>query len=166
MSEVSDQKLFASTTILGNVRSLQQTGYNRDAPRARGNQLIEIVDLDSADAKNRDADFVMDPLNPRQSNRLVIWFCWSREDWTEADVIGAFSLRSDRLLQTVRGFSGEHGPAGFFSCVRDRIVILPDVHAFNRNFRRDFSVIVDDQRNSSLESDFVERACKIDNLCE
>ena len=144
MSEVSDQKLFASAGIFGDIGRLKQTGDNRDASCARGNQLIEIVDLNPADAKNRDGDFVMDPFNPRQSDRLVIRFRRSGEDWAEADVICAFPLRRDRLLQTVCGFSDEHGPAGFFSCVRDRIVILPDVHAFNRNLRRDFSVIVDD----------------------
>ncbi len=117
--------------------------------RARGNELPEIVDLNSADAKNRDGDFVMNAFDTRQSDRLVIRLRWSRENRAKPNVIRAFAFRRNRLLQTVRGFSDENVAAGFFACMRDRIVILSDVHAFNRNLRRNFSMIVNDQRNSS-----------------
>src|ERR1700730_19148535 len=106
--------------------------------------MTEIVDLDSADAKNRDSDFVMNSFDTRQSDRLVIRFRWSRENRTEPNVIRAFAIRCQRLLEAVRGFSDENMVARFLACVRNRILILPDVNAFNRNLGRDLSVIVND----------------------
>ncbi len=50
--------------------------------------------------------------------------------------------------------------------MRDRIVILSDVHAFNRNLGRDFSVIVNNQRNSSSRDDWVQLVSKIDKFSD
>ena len=61
--------------------------------------MTEVIDLDSANAKNRDGDFVMNPFDTRQSDWLVIWFSWSRENWTESDVIRTFAFRRDCLLR-------------------------------------------------------------------
>src|SRR5439155_256722 len=86
------EQSFTRPRVLGDVGRSQQTGNNCDTSRARRNHLPEIVDLNSADAKSRDGDFVMNPFDARQSDRLIIRLRWRRENWAEADVIRAFAF--------------------------------------------------------------------------
>ena len=86
----------------------------------------------------------MDPLDTRLSDRLVIRLRWSGENRTEPDVIRAFAFRRNRLLQTVSRFSDENMAASFFTCVRERVVVLAEMNSFHRNLGRNFRVIVHD----------------------
>src|SRR5438132_6865495 len=130
--------------ILRDVGRFKQSGNKRNASRPGGNQLAEIFDLYSADAKNRDRDFVMDPLDTPLSDRLVIRLRWSGENRTEPDVIRAFAFRRNRLLQTVSRFSDENVAASFLACVRKRVVVLSEMNSFHWNLGRNFRVIVHD----------------------
>src|SRR5207253_10814540 len=106
---------------------------------------LQIVDVDSSDAENRQAHFGMHASNIGEANGRVVRFCGRGEDWAESDIIRPFALCPARLLKTVRGFSDQNVAPRFASRELDRIVMLTDVHPFNGHPAGDFGVIIDNQ---------------------
>ena len=163
-SEVSDQKFFATARILCDVRGVEQTGNNYNALRTGRDDLFEIVDLDSADAKDRERYIDMHAFDVAQTYRFVIGLSRRCKDRTEPDVIRAFAPRGDGLLETVRRFSDNQRPPSFFADNCNRIVILTNVHAFHWNSCRDLGVVIHDQRRGRSRCNLVQLAGKIDNF--
>src|SRR5229473_282023 len=100
--ELRSERPFGHARIFSDVRRFEQAGYDSDAARAGGDHLLKIIDLDTADAENRQTDFYMDLLNIRKTDGHVVRFCGRRENRTEADIVGAFALRCARLAKAVR----------------------------------------------------------------
>ena len=90
-----------------------------------------------------------------KTDRLVIRFCRSRENRAESDVVRTFALRRARLLQAVCGFADQNFAACFLSHDLDQVIILADVHSFDRHAPRDFSVIVHDQWRGRFRCQFM-----------
>jgi hypothetical protein len=144
-----------------------EQGGNHHYPFCSGvDDALEIVDINSADAENRQANIDMCLLDLAQTNRLVIGFGWGGENRAEADVIGAVALRGPGLVKTVGGFADDDLAACLLSSDGDRVVILTHVNAFDRNLRCDFGMVVHDQRGAGLNRDFVKRGRKIDKLVD
>src|ERR1700756_2755927 len=101
LAKTGSQQFFTSAGVGGNVGSFEQSGNNSNSARAGGNDFREIVILDSADAKDRQGQIEMHPVNIFQSNRFVIGLGWRGKDWTEANVIGPFALRCNGLLEAM-----------------------------------------------------------------
>jgi hypothetical protein len=99
-----------------------------------------------------------------QTDWFVIRFGRRHEDRSKADVIGALGLRGERLGEAVSRFADQNRAIGLCACGRNRIVILADVHALNRNFARHLGTIVHDQWHRRRSCDLVEFARKIDKL--
>src|SRR5437870_1289199 len=97
--------LFASASIFEDIRSFEQTGNDGDAARAGGDDFFEIVDLDSADAKDRQRDSDMHAVDLVQTDWFIIGFGGRCKNRAEPDVIGAFALCCERLLKAVRRFA-------------------------------------------------------------
>src|SRR4029450_6902398 len=102
---------FAATRIFSDIRRFEQAGYNRDTMRASADHLLEIVDLNSTNAEDREIYVEMRLFDIFGSDRLIIGFRRRREDRAEADVIGAFTLRFSGLLEAVGRFSNEQRPS-------------------------------------------------------
>src|SRR5207247_2095189 len=80
----------------------EQAGYNRDTARAGGDHLLEIIDLDSTNAEDREIYIEMRLLDVFESDRLIIGFGRRCENRTEADIISALALCCARLAKAVR----------------------------------------------------------------
>src|SRR2546430_1073440 len=96
---------FACARIFRDVGRVEQTGTDRDPLSAGRKNFAQIVDLDSADEKSRDVDLVVNAFDSVQSNGLIVRLGRRRENRTKANIVRAFPLRRDRLLQTVGRFS-------------------------------------------------------------
>src|SRR4026209_1085656 len=101
---VSRQHIRGAARVINNAVCLEQGRNHDNALRTRVDHLLKIVDVNSADTKDRDTDVEMNLPDVAQPDWLVIWFCWRGEDRTKSDVIGAFAQRPVRLRQTVRRF--------------------------------------------------------------
>ena len=64
--------------------------------------LLKIVDVDSADAEDRQIDFGVNLFDVGNADGLVVRFGWSGKNRSESDVIGAFASSSSCLLEAVR----------------------------------------------------------------
>ena len=95
------EQSLGSACVLNNVRRFEQARYNCNATCTSSDDLFEIVDFNSANAKDRKSHCPMDALNLLQPDRLIIRFGWRGENRAEANVIGAFVLRRHRLLEIV-----------------------------------------------------------------
>src|SRR5207247_3801523 len=92
------EQSLGSACVLSNVRRFEQARYNCNAKCTSSDDLFEIVDFNSANAKDWKSHVPMHALNLLQPDRLIIRFGWRGENRTEANVIGAFVLRRHRLL--------------------------------------------------------------------
>ena len=142
-----------------------EQGRNHDnALRPGINHLLKIIDVDSPDAENRDANIEMDVPDVAQPDWLVIRFCWRGEDRTESDVIRAFVPRCVRLGETVRRFTNNQISSSFLACNKNGIVVLSNVHAFDGNLRRDLGMVIHNQRRVRSGSDLMNLGREIDQL--
>ena len=87
--------------------------------------------------------------NGVQTDRRVLWLCWCGKYRAETDVVGAFALGGQRLGDIVRRFSYDYRAIHRGAHFCNRIVVLTDMNSLDHNANRDFSVIVNDQRNIS-----------------
>ena len=76
---------------------------------------------------------------------MIIGFSGRCKNRAEPDVIRAFALCCERLLKAVRRFSNQQISSRLFPGHSHRIIILANVHAFERNALGDQRVIVYDQ---------------------
>src|SRR6266700_2407685 len=98
------QHIGGAARVINDAVRFEQ-GRNHDhALGASINNALKIVDVDSADAEDRETDFRMNSLDIGKPNGRVVGFCGRGKDWPEPDVIGAFALRRYRLLKAVSGF--------------------------------------------------------------
>ena len=98
----------------------------------------------------------MNPFDICKADGRVVRFCGRGEDRAEADIVRAFMLRCERLVEAVRGFSNQNNASGFAPRDFDRIVILSDMHAFYWDPAGDFRVIIHDERRGRSRGDFVQ----------
>src|ERR1700730_3897920 len=145
-SDIRSQKLFASASILDEICGFEQTGNDGDTARAGSEDLFEVLELYSADAKDRQRDRDMRAVDLLQTDYLIIWFGGRCKNRAEPDVIGAFALCCECLLKAVRRFSNQQSSSRLFAGHSNRIIILTNVYAFERNTLGDQRVIVYDQR--------------------
>src|SRR6266480_3115946 len=88
--------------VINNAVRLEQSG-NHDNTLCPGvDNCLQIIDVDSANAENRDVHIEMGLFDFAQTNWFVIRFRRRVEDWAKADVISAFGSRRARLRQAVR----------------------------------------------------------------
>ena len=97
----SIEGVFHCSRITSDVSGLQETGDNHDALGPCFDQFRQIVQLDAADTENRNANGLVDPDDIIQADGRIVGLCRSRENWAEADVIGAFIKSTDRLVDAV-----------------------------------------------------------------
>src|SRR6266478_2198802 len=88
----------ASASVFDDIRRFEQAGDNCNTTGAGRDDLLEGVDLNSADTKDRENYIAMDTLNLLQSDRLVIGFGRRRENRAEPKVIVAFALPCQGLI--------------------------------------------------------------------
>ena len=101
-----------------------------------------------------------------QSDRFVVWFRRGGENWAETDVVSTFALGRNRLLEAVCRFSHHHRPSHFLPDDCDSVVILANMHAFDRHMLCDFGVIVHDQGDGKRGRNLVKLASKIGKLAK
>src|ERR1700686_624603 len=142
--ECRSEQSLSHACIFDDVGRFEQTGNDGDTARAGSEDLLEVLDLYSADAKDRQRDSGMDAVDLLQTDWLIIGFGGGFKNRAESDVIGAFALRCERLLKAVRRFSNQQSSSRLFPGRRNRIIILANVHAFERNTLGDQCVIVYD----------------------
>ena len=70
-------------------------------PCAGIDDLLQIIDVDSADAEDRQIHFRVNSLDIGKADRRVVGFGRCGEDWAEADVICAFALRGNSLFEAM-----------------------------------------------------------------
>src|SRR6266550_1867151 len=160
------QHVGSAARVINNAVRFEQGGNHGNALRTRVDHLLKIVDVNSADTKDRDIDVEMNLPDVAQPDWLVIWFCWRGEDRTKSDVIGAFAQRRVRLGQTVRRFSNNQISSSFLACNKNRIVVLSNVHAFDGNPRRDLRIIIHDQRRVRAGCDLMDLRGEIDQFVD
>ena len=73
---------------------LKQSRDDHDSSRAGSDDFGQILQLDSADAKDRNAHRFVNSPNLLKADRRIIGFGRRREDRTEANVVGAFVKRA------------------------------------------------------------------------
>src|SRR5205814_8613540 len=98
------EQSLGSARVLSNVRCFEQARYNCNAKCTSSDDLFEIVDFNSANAKDRKSHVPMHALNLLQPDRLIIRFDWRGENRTEDNVIGPFVARRQCLHAVVSGF--------------------------------------------------------------
>src|SRR5205823_1393500 len=96
--ECRSKQLLSDACIFGDVGRFEQAGDERKAARAGGQDLLEVLDLYSADAKDRQCDNGMHAVDLLQTDWLIIGFCGRCKNRAEPDVIRAFALCCERLL--------------------------------------------------------------------
>src|SRR5713101_2130574 len=121
--ECRSKQLLSDTCIFGDVGRFEQAGDERDAPRAGRDDLLEVLDLYSADAKDRQRDSDMHAVDLVQTDWLIIGFGGGCKNRAETDVIGAFALRRECLLKAVRRFPNQQSASRLFPGHSNRIVI-------------------------------------------
>ncbi len=91
------------------MRARSQRGLSRVATRndhesfcACAQYIWKVVDLDSADAEDREAYCTVDAGDVGETDRGVVRLCRRREQWPEADVISALAFGSDGLVEAMR----------------------------------------------------------------
>src|SRR5437667_5742743 len=104
-AEHSCQHVGGAARVINNAVRLQQSRNHHNALCTRVDHTLQIVDVDPANAEDRGPDFCVDPPDVCEADRRIVRFCGRGEDWAESDVVRAFALRCQRLLQAVRGFS-------------------------------------------------------------
>jgi len=144
--ECRSKQLLSDACIFGEVGRFEQAGDERDAPRAGRDDPLEVVDLYSADAEDWQPDSDMHAVDLVQTDWLIIGFGGRCKNRTEPDVIGAFALRRECLLKAVCRFPNQQISPRLFPGHGNRIIILANVHTFERNALGDRRVIVYDQR--------------------
>src|ERR1700680_631706 len=143
--ECRSKQLLSDECIFGDVGRFEQAGDERNAARAGGQDLLEVLDLYSADAKDRQRYGDVHAVDLLQTDWLIIGFGGRYKNRAEPDVIRAVALCCERLLKAVRRFSNQQNSARLFAGHSNRIIILANVHAFERNALGDQRVIVYDQ---------------------
>src|SRR5438105_14846368 len=123
MSNVAcrSKQLLSDARIFGDVGRFEQAGDKRNTARAGGQDLLEVLDLYSADAKDRQRDSGMHAVDLLQTDWLIIGFGGRCKNRTESDVIGAFAWCCERLLRAVRGFPNQQNSACLFTSYSKRI---------------------------------------------
>lgn len=129
----------------GRIGCVKETGDEDDAARARGEDRLQVVEFDAADAKNRERDQLVHAPDFREADWCVVGFGRRRPERAEAQVIRAFLHRRDRLGDAVRGFADDDFGADEAAHFGDRWVVLADVNAVTHGER---GMVVDDQRNA------------------
>src|SRR4029077_15831407 len=95
--------------------------------------------------ENRQIHFCMKPSDVRKADWWIIRFGGRGEDRAEADIVRAFALRYECLLNAVRGFSDHNFATCFASRDFYRVVILSNVDAFHWDLAGDLRMIIRDQ---------------------
>jgi hypothetical protein len=101
-----------------------------------------------------------------QTDWRIIRLCRRCEDRAEADVIGAFVERADRLVDAVRRSSDSALRPDNFSRLRNRQIVLPQMHAFGANRLRDLRMIVNDERHAAFGCDVMQFDSQLFNFRE
>ena len=126
--------------------SKPETMTTRFAPAAM--TCARLSDLDSADAKDRERTLAhgLVECRPGRSAGNRVWSAWRRSGRSRCNprLLARAAIACSRLWVDL---PTSNRPPDFLARGRDRIVVLPDVHAFHRHVARDLGVIVDDQRN-------------------
>src|SRR6266542_4105210 len=100
--ECRSEQSFGHARIFGDVRRFEQARYDRNAARAGGDHLLEVIDLDSADAKDRESYIEMRLFDIFESDRSITGFGRRSENRTESNIVRAFALRCASLAKAVR----------------------------------------------------------------
>src|SRR5216117_4026999 len=107
------QHVGSAARVINDAVRFEQGGHHHHSHCASVDDTLQVVDVESADAEDRETDFCMNSLNIGKPNRRVVGFCGRSEDWPEPDVIGPFALSRHRLLKAVSGFPNPQMAARF-----------------------------------------------------
>jgi hypothetical protein len=144
------EQTFTSPRIASHIRRVQKPGDNDDPPGARGNDWREILQFNSADAKDRDLHHSMRFDDVRETDRLVIRLGRRGKEWTETDIISAFFSGRADLCKAMGRFSDEQSSPALLARLVNGKIILSHVDAVGTNRARNFWIIVDDQRHGAF----------------
>lgn len=158
------EQLFHCAPVPDDLTCLQESGNNNDALGACFDHFRQIVQLDATDAKNRNANGVVNFRDLGQADRRIIGLGRCREDWAEPDVVGALIKRPDRLVDVVRGFANGAVRANDRARGGNRHVVLAEMNSCGADIPRDFGVIVDDQRNAAAGRDWAQFLAQLFDL--
>ena len=110
---ISSQRGFNGRSASLNIRRAEQVGDNTDPPGTSEKHFVEVLQLNSADAENRQTYFRMSPPDVRKADRRIVRFRGRWEYRAESNVVRTFALRCARLLEAVRRFSNQNGASCF-----------------------------------------------------
>jgi hypothetical protein len=108
------QQRFGSARVAGDISGLQQAGDDDDAARSRGDHGFEVLELDSADAKDGDPRARVRHPDLLQADRGTAWLGGRGEQRAEADVVRAFfsaAMACARLCVDLPMMGGVTSPA-------------------------------------------------------
>src|SRR5438477_4230886 len=101
----SRQHVGGAPGVINNAVRLEQCRNHHNALCPGVDYALQIADVDSADAENRQTHVRVNPFDICKADGRVVRFCGRGEDRAEADIVRAFMLRCERLVEAVRGFS-------------------------------------------------------------
>src|ERR1700704_1685993 len=93
--------------VVNDVVRSKQSGNHHDPLCPGIDNLLQIVDVDSADAENWQTHFRVNTLDIGKTDWPVVGLRRRGEDRAEADVICAFALRGDGLFEAVGRFTDD-----------------------------------------------------------
>lgn len=139
------QRLNASPAVSDWVAGLQDSRHYHSALCSCGKNLSEVFQFDSSNAKYRDGYPAVHFGNIPQSDRPVVRLCWRGKKRSETDVIGTLGI--DGLFETVGRKSDDRIGSDHGADIRDRHIVLTDVHAIGPGFGDKLRMIVEKERD-------------------
>ena len=154
--QLSIQEVFCGSRRRRDIFGLEESGDDHDSARSCFDHFGKIVQLDAANAKDRDANGIVNIGDLRQTHRDIIRLGRRGKNRTEADVIRTFVKGANGLVEAMGGFTDQAIPADDLARFSQGEIVLPDVDAFRAGVARDLRVIVDNQGNAPLAREPVE----------